>query len=102
MEGLSCVRDGSKKSEDNYQRKRKAAKKPVIGNGYYWLNAVMANDEEVLPVYGDIYSLEHETTDHVSEHTKIHEITDMVCEINPDTIFVIYRGGDVGTVLDHL
>ena len=67
MEGLGSVRDGSKKTKD---------KKPVIGKGYYWLNAVLADDEEILPVYGDIYSLEHEAKDHVSEHTKIYEITD--------------------------
>lgn len=90
MEGLGRVRDGSKKTED---------KKLVIGNGYYWLNAVMADDEEILPVYGDIYSLGHEAKDHVSEHTKIHDITDMVYEINPDMIYIIDRGGDGETVL---
>jgi len=76
------VRDGSKKTED---------KKPLIGNGYYWLNGVMVNDEEILSVYSEIYSLEQKAGDHVSEHTKIHEITDMVCGINPNTIFVIDR-----------
>ena len=85
MEGLGRVRDGSKKSED---------KKPVIGNGYYWLNGVMVNDEEILPVYSDIYSLDREAKYHVSENTKIHDITNMVYEINLDTIFVIDRGGD--------
>ena len=40
MEGLGHVRDGSKKSPD---------KKPIIGNGYYWLNGVMVNDEEIFP-----------------------------------------------------
>ncbi len=93
MEGLGRVRDGSKKTKD---------KKPVIGNGYYWLNAVMASDEEMLPIYGEIYSLEQEAKNHVSEHTKIEEITDMVHEINPDTIFVIDRGGDGGTVLEPM
>ena len=93
MEGLGRVRDGSKGKND---------KQPVIGNGYYWLNAVMADDKGVLPVYGDIYSLEHEAKDHVSEHTKIEEITDMIHEINPDTIFVIDRGGDGGMVLDPM
>ncbi len=51
MEGLSHVRDGSKKKRD---------KRPVIGNGYYWLNAVMANEERILPFYTDIYSLNRE------------------------------------------
>lgn len=93
MDGLGRVRDGSKKTKD---------KKPVIGNGYYWLNAVMADDEEILPVYGDIYSLEYEAKDHVSENTKIHDITDMVYEINPYVIFIIDRGGDGVTVLDPM
>ena len=93
MEGLGRIRDGIKKAQD---------KKPVIGNGYYWLNAVMANDKNILPVYEDIYSLEREAKDHVSEHTKINEITDMVHEINPDTIFVIDRGGDGETVLEPM
>ena len=34
MEGFGRVRDGSKKAEN---------KNPVIGNGYYWLNAVMGD-----------------------------------------------------------
>jgi len=93
MDGLGRVRDGSKSTWD---------KKQVIGNGYYWLNTVMADNEEILPVYGDIYSLEREAKDHVSEHTKIHEITDMVCEINPDVIFVIDRGGDGETVMEPM
>lgn len=93
MKGLGRVRDGSKKRKD---------KKPVIGNGYYWLNAVMANEKEILPVYSDIYSLDHEAKNHVSEHTKIIEITDMVHETNPDAIFVIDRGGDGGTIMGPL
>ena len=93
MEGLGRVRDGSKKSSD---------KKPVIGNGYYWLNGVMVNDEEILPVYSDIYSLDREAKYHVSENTKIHDITNMVYEINPDAIFVIDRGGDGENVLDPM
>jgi len=93
MDGLCRVRDGSKKAKD---------KKAVIGNGYNWLNAVMADDKEILPVYGDIYSLEHEAKDHVSEHTKTNEITEMVCGINPNTIFVIDRGGDGETVMDPM
>ena len=93
MKGLGRVRDGSKKRKD---------KKAVIGNGYYWLNAVMANEKEILPVYSDIYSLDMEAENHVSEHTKIHEITDMVHEIHPDAIFAIDRAGDSGTTMDPL
>ena len=40
MEGLGRVRDGSKKSP---------GKEPLIGNGYYWINGVMADDEEIFP-----------------------------------------------------
>ena len=93
MKGLGRVRDGSKKCKD---------KKAVIGNGYYWLNAVMANEKEILPVYSDIYSLEQEAKKHVSEHTKINDITDMVHDIHPDVIYVIDRGGDAGTIMNPL
>ena len=37
---------------------------------------------------------------HVSEHTKINEITDMVHEIHPDAIFTIDRAGDSGTIMN--
>ncbi len=77
------MRDGSKKELD---------KRPVIGNGYYWLNAVMANEERILPFYTDIYSFNREAREHVSQNTKIHDITDMVKDINPEVIFVIDRG----------
>jgi len=93
MEGLGRVRDGSKS---------KKGERPVIGNGYYWINAVMADDEGILPVYSDIYSLEREATDHVSEHTKIEEITELMSTVHPDAIFVIDRGGDGETVLKPL
>ena len=82
MEGSGRVRDGSKKSP---------YKNPVIGNGYYWLNAVMVNDEEILLVYSDICNLDREAKYYVSENTKINDITNMVYEINPDAIFVIDR-----------
>ena len=45
MEGLGRVRDGSKKGEK---------KEPVIGNGYWWLNATMADKKEISPVHGEI------------------------------------------------
>ena len=93
MKGLGRVRDGSKKRKD---------KKAVIGNGYYWLNAVMVNEKEILPVYGDIYSLYQEAKNHVSEHTKINEISDMVHAIHPDVIIAIDRAGDGGTIIDPL
>ena len=90
MKGLGRVRDGSKKRKD---------KKAVIGNGYYWLNALMVNEKEILPVYSDIYSLDEEANNHVSEHTKIHEISDMIHAIHPDVIIAIDRAGDGGTIL---
>jgi len=54
--------------------KKRKDKKAVIGNGYYWLN-------------------------HVSEHTKIIDITDMIHETHADAIFVIDRAGDGGTII---
>lgn len=93
MKGLGRVRDGSKKRKD---------KKAVIGNGYYWLNAVMANKEDILPVHSDIYSLNQEAHNHVSEHTKIHEIIDMIHDIHPDAIYTIDRAGDGGAIITPL
>ena len=72
MEGLRRVRDGSKKVGDN---------KAVIGNGYHWLNGVMADGEDILPVYSEIYSLEREGKDHTSENSKILGITDRIYEV---------------------
>jgi hypothetical protein len=84
MEGLSRVRDGDKSGRDTVS----------IGNGLYWLNAVMADGNDILPVYGEIYSLDREGKDHVSENSKILGITDMVHEIHPEAIYVHDRGGD--------
>ena len=50
-EDLSIVRDGSKKSGD---------KKAVIGNGYRWLNGVIADRDELLSVFSELYSLDYE------------------------------------------
>jgi hypothetical protein len=85
MEGLGRVRDGSKKGEK---------KEPVIGNGYYWLNAVMANKKEICPVHGEIYSVDKEGHEQESENKKILRIIDHVYGINSEAIFVIDRGGD--------
>jgi len=85
MEELSRVRDGSKKVVDN---------KAVIGNGYYWLNGVMADGEDILLVYSEIYSLDHEGKDHTSENSKTLGITDRIYEVNKEAIFVIDRGSD--------
>ncbi len=93
MKGLGRVRDGSKKSKD---------KKTVIGNGYYWLNALMVSEKEMLPVYSDIYSLDQEAKDHVSENTKINEICDMIHAIHPDVIVAIDRAGDAATIIGPL
>jgi hypothetical protein len=85
MEGLGRVRDGSKKGEK---------KELIIGDGYWWLNATMADKKEISPVHGEIYSVEREGHNQESENKKILRIIDRVYGINPDTIFVIDRGGD--------
>ena len=90
MEGLCRVRDGSRKSADN---------KEIIGNGYHWLNGVMVSEDEMAPFYSDIYSLDYEGDNHVSENTKILDITDIIGKINSQAIFVIDRGGDRSNVM---
>ena len=85
MEGLSRVRDGSKKDGD---------KGVVIGNGYWWLNGVMADVEGILPVFSELYSLDYEGKEHTSENSKILGITDRIYEVNKEAVFVIDRGGD--------
>ncbi len=93
MEGLSRVRDGSKKSGDN---------KAVIGNGYYWLNGVMADRDEILSVYSELYSLDHEGKEHTSENSKILFITDRIYEVNKEAVFVIDRGGDRSKLINPM
>jgi phosphotransferase system IIB component len=93
MEGLSRVRDGSKSA---------GSSKIVIGNGYYWLNGVMAEGEEILPVYSEIYSLDCEGKDHTSENSKILGITDMIHEVHREAIFVLDRGGDRSKLIEPM
>jgi hypothetical protein len=81
MEGLSRVRDGNK--ED-------------IGDGYWWLNAVMVDNGGISPVYSELYSLEHEAQELVSENTKLLEAMEWVHTVHPEARFVIDRGGDRG------
>lgn len=88
LEGLSLVRDGDKSSGDN----------PVIGQGFHWLNAVMADKEGVLPVYSELYSMELEER---SENWRIVEITKQVGVVHPEVIFVLDRGGDRSKLLDE-
>ena len=84
MEGLSKVRDGDKSTRDNV----------LIGNGFHWINAVMADGDEIVPVYSEIYSLNHEGKAHVSENSKLLGITDRVHKIHPEAMYVLDRGGD--------
>jgi hypothetical protein len=93
MEGLSRVRDGSKKSGDN---------KAVIGNGYWWLNGVMADFKGILPVYSELYSLDHEGKEHTSENSKIVGITNRIYEVNKEAVFVIDRGGDRSELINPM
>ena len=90
MEGLGRVRDGDKS-------KRGAAK---VGNGLYWINAVMADVSGIQPVNSEIYGLGHEGRDHASENTKILGITDIVHTLHPEAINVLDRGGDRQIIID--
>ena len=93
MEGLSKVRDGSKKSCDN---------KAEIGNGYWWINGVMADSKGILPVYSELYSLDHEGKEHTSENSKILGITNRIYEVNKEAVFVIDRGGDRSELINPM
>jgi len=85
MEGLARVRDGNKKE---------------IGDGYWWLNVVMADAGGIVPVYSELYSLEQEVHEFVSENTKLLEAMEWVHEVHPDARFVIDRGGDRGILYE--
>ena len=89
MEGLGRVRDGDKSKRGE----------PVIGNGLYWINGVMVDESEILPVYSEIYGLDHEGRDHTSENTKILAITDLVQGMHPKAVYVLDRGGDRSEIL---
>lgn len=90
MEGLGRVRDGDKSRRDGV----------VVGNGLYWINGVMADTTGILPVYSEIYGLDHEGREHTSENSKILEITDLVHALHPEVIYVLDRGGDRSKILD--
>jgi hypothetical protein len=92
MEGLGRVRDGDKSSRGE----------PVIGNGMYWINGVMVDRSEILPVYSELYGLEHEGRDHTSENTKILAITEVVHGMHSEAIYVLDRGGDRSEVITPL
>jgi hypothetical protein len=92
MEGLSRVRDGDKS--------RRGA--PVVGNGLYWINGVMADKTEILPVYSEIYGLDYEGREHASENSKILEITECVHGVHTGAIYVLDRGGDRSGIITPL
>ncbi len=87
------MRDGSKKGGDD---------KAVIGNGYHWLNGVMADGGEILSVYSELYSLDREGKEHTSENSKILGITDRIYEVNKEAVFVIDRGGDRSKLINPM
>lgn len=91
MEGLSRVRDGDKSRRDAV----------VVGNGLYWINAVMADTSGILPVYSELYGLDYEGRDHTSENSKILEVTDLVYALHPGVIHVLDRGGDRSNIIDY-
>lgn len=85
MEGLARVRDGNKKE---------------IGDGYWWLNAMMVDAGGMSPVYSELYSLEREADELVSENRKLLETMEWVHAIHPGARFVIDRGGDRGVLYE--
>jgi len=92
MKGLGRVRDGDKSNRGE----------PVIDNGLYWINGVMVDRSEILPVYSEIYGLEHEGRDHTSENTKILAIIEVVQGMHSEAIYVLDRGGDRAEVITPL
>jgi len=92
MEGMGRVRDGDKSTRE----------KAAVGNGYYWINGVMADATGILPVSSELYGLDYEGKEHTSENTKILSITDQVHAVNPGAIYVLDRGGDRSTIIDSL
>lgn len=87
IEGLALVRDGDKSKKD----------KLVLGLGFNWLNAVMADRDGLLPIYSELYSSELEQQ---SENQKIIGIVRKVGEVHPEAVFVVDRGGDRGKLFD--
>jgi hypothetical protein len=85
MEGLARVRDGNKKE---------------IGDGYWWLNVVMSDGDGVMPVCSELYSLEHEAHELVSENSKLLEAMEWVHAVHPSARFVLDRGGDRGKLYE--
>ena len=92
MEGLERVRDGDRSRPGHAE----------IGNGYWWLNAVMADGAGFVPVYSEVYSLGHEGREHTGENTKLLAAVRTVAAVHPDAIYVLDRGGDRGTILDSM
>ena len=92
MEGLCRVRDGDQSTH----------KTLVIGNGYWWLNAVMADETGVVPVYSEVYSLDYEGHARTSENTKILGAVRAVHAIHPEAVHVLDRGGDRSAILDSM
>lgn len=91
MEGLGTVRDGDRSGRGEV----------VTGAGLYWINGVMADGTDIVPVYSEIYGLDREGRERVSENTKILEIMNLVHEIHPDAVYVVDRGGDRSVLMDE-
>ena len=92
MEGLGRARDGDRSKRGE----------PVIGNGLYWINGVMVDKSGILPVYTEIYGLDHEGRYHTSENMKILAITGLVQGMHPDAVYVLDRGGDRSEIITSL
>ena len=60
----------------------------------------MADASGILPLYSEIYGLDHEGQEHTSENSKILEITDLVHALHPEAIHVLDRGGNRSVIID--
>jgi len=92
QEGLAKVRDGS----------RSRGKTQVIGMGYWWVNAVMSDGNDLLPVHSELFSVTQEAHDHQSENRKLVEAATRLHAVNPAAVMVIDRGGDRETIIEPL
>lgn len=89
MEGVAVVYDGDASTTGA----------PVTGRGYWWLTGMMVDCDGCLPVYSEVYSLDRERT---GENRKILDAMAMIHCIHPEAIMVFDRGGDRGTIMEHL
>lgn len=94
MEGLALVRDGSQSSDE----------KVSLGKGYHWDNLIAVSEDgsQLLPLYSEIYSLNHDKDRQISENKKLIKMQERVSPYcGSDSILVIDRGGDRRVLIKH-